>query len=65
MIDPLVDVVRTVSPDVRPIRLIKPPVIGAVLLAFDLAGGLVEHSASDLIFSGLDETLLATPPERL
>ena len=65
LIDPLVDVVRTVSPDVRPIPLMKPPVIGAVLLAFELAGCPVEDSASDLIFSGLDQTLLAAPPERL
>lgn len=65
LVDPLRAVVRTVSPDVQLIRLIKPPVVGAVLLAFELAGGPVEDSSSDLIFSGLDQTVLAAPPERL
>ena len=65
LVDSLLAVVRTLSPDVHPIRLIKPPVVGAVLLAFELAGGPVEDSASDLIFTGLDASLLASPPRRL
>lgn len=65
LIDPLVAAVRTDSPEVKPIRLVRPPVVGAVLLAFELAGGPVQDTAADLIFSGLDETLLAPPPDRL
>jgi N-acetylglucosamine kinase-like BadF-type ATPase len=65
LVEPLVAAVRAVSPDVRPIRLVKPPVVGAVLLAFELAGFPVEGPAADLIFSGLDEALLSTPPERI
>jgi len=65
LVDPLVAVVRTVSPDVKPIRLVRPPVVGAVLLAFELAGVPVEETAADLIFSGLDDSLLASPPERI
>jgi hypothetical protein len=65
LVEPLVSAVRVVSPDVRPIRLVKPPVVGAVLLAFELAGFPVEGPAGDLIFSGLDEALLSTPPERI
>jgi hypothetical protein len=45
--------------------LAKPPVVGAVLLAFELAGFPVEGPAADLILSGLDEALLSTPPERI
>jgi N-acetylglucosamine kinase-like BadF-type ATPase len=65
LVDPLVATVRTVSPDVDPIRLVRPPVVGAVLLAFELAGVSVEDAAAELIFSGLDESLLAAPPERM
>ena len=65
LMDPLVATVRTVSPDVKPIRLVRPPVVGAVLLAFELAGVPVEETAADLIFSGLDDSLLVSPPERL
>lgn len=65
LIDPLVAVVRTVSPDVKPVHLVRSPVVGAVLLAFELAGIPVEDTAADLIFSGLDDSLLASPPERL
>ena len=65
LVDPLVATVRTVSPDVKPIRLVRPPVVGAVLLAFELAGVPVAETAAELIFSGLDDSLLAAPPERL
>ena len=65
LVDPLVATVRTVSPDVRPVRLVRPPVVGAVLLAFELAGVPVAETAAELIFSGLDDSLLAAPPERL
>ncbi|MEP7060218.1 MAG: BadF/BadG/BcrA/BcrD ATPase family protein [Actinomycetota bacterium] len=65
LIEPLISTVRTLSPDVRVIPLVKPPVVGAVLMAFELAGLPVEGAAADLIFSGLDEALLTTPPERI
>ncbi|MEA2614082.1 MAG: hypothetical protein QOI52_2041, partial [Chloroflexota bacterium] len=42
-----------------------PPVVGAVLLGFELAGVSVEDAVGELIFSGLDESLLAAPPERM
>lgn len=65
LVDSLVAAVRTVSQDVKPIRLVRPPVVGSVLLAFELAGVPVQDAAGDLIFSGLDDTVLASWPERL
>jgi hypothetical protein len=40
-------------------------VVGAVLLAFELAGVSVEDTVGELIFSGLDASLLAAPPDRI
>ncbi len=64
MVDPLVTDVRAVAPLAVPVRSTLPPVMGAAEMALELAGVPVSESVALRLSAGMDESLLAPPPQR-